>query len=103
MGWGIGTWDGAGNPTNKGLVAVNVVGYVSVAAGVLNATYGFNVPAGRTLRFLVAPNDNTDGTGDNRRIITVSGNNIVIGPAPNNVSGADRFPLNALFIIGYIV
>jgi len=101
MAYGFGTWDGNGVYNNTGLQPVNVLGYVSVADGVLSASFAFNVPAGNTLRFIVVPNSNQDGTGNNRRQIFVSGNSVVIQAAPNNVSGPDRFPTYAIYIIGY--
>ncbi len=103
MSYGFATWDGSGNYNNNGLQAVNVVGYVRIDENTLNATFTFNLPTGTSLRFLVMPDSSTDGTGDNRRRIYVSGNAVVVEPAPNNVAGTDRFPLNAMFIMGYVV
>ncbi|QXG07659.1 hypothetical protein [Erwinia phage Snitter] len=99
--FGFGTWDGNGNYNNTGLVPVNVLGYVQIPEGVTSASYAFNVPSGYSLAFVVMPNSNTDGTGDNRRRIYVSGNQVIVQPAPNNVSGTDRYPLNQMFILGY--
>lgn len=100
--FGFGTWDGNGVYNNTGLVPVNVVGYQQLADGQLNATIGFNVPAGYSLRFIAIPLGNING-GDNRRQIYVSGNSVVSVSAPNNVAGPDRFPSLPLFIIGYAV
>lgn len=103
MAWGFGTWDANGVDNNTGLVPVNALGYYRIAENVLNATYSFTVPSGRTLKFIAMPDSNTDGTGNNRRRIYVSGNNVIVEPAANNVSGVDRFPLNAMYILGYAV
>jgi len=101
MAWGFGTWDGSGVYNNTGLQPVNVLGYVQIGDGVLDATYAFNVPAGNSLRFIVIPDSSQDGTGNNRRQIFVSGNSVVVQAAPNNVAGPDRFPTYPLYIIGY--
>ncbi|WP_261666987.1 hypothetical protein [Erwinia mallotivora] len=101
MAWGFGTWDASGNYNNTGLLVVNILGYYRIDENTLNATYAFTVPAGYSLHFLVMPDSSTDGTGDNRRRIYVSGSNVIVEPAANNVSGTDRFPLNAMYIMGY--
>ncbi|MDH2066897.1 hypothetical protein [Pantoea sp. GD03673] len=102
MAYGFGTWDASGNYSNNGLIPVNILGYFRIDENILNATFNFSIPAGFTLRFVVMPDSSTDGVGDNRRRIYVSGNSIIVEPAPNNVSGTDRFPLNAMYIMGYI-
>jgi len=103
MAFGFGTWDANGNYNNTGLVPVNILGYYRIGENTLNASYAFSVPAGYSLKFLVMPDSSSDGTGDNRRRIYVSGNSVIVEPAANNVSGTDRFPLNAMYIMGYAV
>lgn len=103
MAWGFGTWSSSGVYNNTGLQVVNVLGYYRIDENTLNATYSFTVPTGYSLRFLAMPDSSTDGTGDNRRRIYVSGSSVIVEPAANNVSGTDRFPLNAMYIMGYAV
>jgi hypothetical protein len=101
--FGFGTWDDNGVYNNYGIQPVNVIGYQYLDNLQLSATLYFNVPSGRSLRFIVIPVGNFDGTGSNRRQIYVSGNSVISNPAPNNVAGPDRFPNSPIFILGYVV
>ncbi|ELY2495264.1 MULTISPECIES: hypothetical protein [Cronobacter] len=81
--FGYASWDENGNPNNYGIKPVSVIGHIRLTNGQKSGTYSFNVPAGYKLGFIVVP-AGASSYIEGRRVITISGNAIVIGGGTNN-------------------
>lgn len=87
MAWGFGTWDANGVDNNTGLVKINSIGVLTVAASV-TGSYAFTVPSGYKLDFLIQPG----GSADGRRKITVSGSSVIISSASSDDYSTGTYP-----------
>lgn len=96
--FGFATWDANGVDNNTGFVKVNSLGSVYVAQG-SGGTYGFNVPPGYRLDFMVQQTGQS-GYG-NRKRIYVSGSSIVVSVVDRNYYDADSYPFVDFVILAF--
>lgn len=81
--FGFASWDENGNPNNYGIKPISVIGNISLANGQKSGTYSFDVPDGYKLSFIVVPTGASSYV-EGRRVITISGNSLVVSGGTNN-------------------
>ena len=81
--WGFQSWDANGVPNNYGIKPVSVISNITLSNGQKSGSYSFNVPDGYRLGFVYVPLG-ADTYIQGRRIISISGNSIIISAGTDN-------------------
>lgn len=81
--FGFDCWREDGSSANFGIKPISIIGTIKLSAGQQSGTYAFDVPAGQKLGYMLGL-AKTIAYVEERRTISISGNNIVIGAGSNN-------------------
>lgn len=97
--FGFASWTENHVPNNYGIKPVSVITTIPLANGVNSGSWAFSVPAGYKLGFIVVQNIAFSYTSG-RRVISVSGNSIVMSPGTND--SLNQYQASAAWLVVFV-